>query len=63
MEINKKVNQLFAGRVVRKDLTHQLKSGANVPSFVLEYLLGLNAASDDEEIIDGRSRKSKNDTS
>lgn len=45
------LNQHFQGKVVRKDLTKLLKEGANVPVFVLEYLLGLYCASDDEEII------------
>ena len=36
------LNQHFAGRVVRKDLTKQLKEGANVPVYVLEYLLGMS---------------------
>ena len=35
------LNQYFKGRVVRKDLTKQLKEGANVPVYVLEYLLGM----------------------
>ncbi len=41
----------FAGRVVRKDLTKQIKEGANVPVYVLEYLLGSYCATDDEEAI------------
>ena len=41
----------FAGKVVRKDLTKLIKEGANVPVYVLEYLLGMYCASDDEEII------------
>jgi len=41
----------FAGKVVRKDLTKLVKEGANVPVYVLEYLLGMHCASDDEEII------------
>lgn len=45
------LNENFAGRVVRKDLTKQVKEGANVPVYVLEYLLGIYCASDDEEII------------
>ncbi len=43
--------QRFAGRVVRKDLTKLVKEGANVPVYVLEYLLGMYCASDDEEIV------------
>ncbi len=42
----------FAGRVVRKDLTKVLKEGANVPVFVLEYLLGNYCASDDPALIE-----------
>src|SRR6056297_246491 len=45
------LNIHFAGRVVRKDLTKLLKEGANVPVFVLEYLLGMYCAVDDEETI------------
>jgi ATP-dependent Lon protease len=41
----------FAGRVVRKDLTKLVKEGANVPVYVLEYLLGQHCASDDEAIV------------
>lgn len=41
----------FAGRVVRKDLTKLVKEGANVPVYVLEYLLGTYCASNDEEVI------------
>ena len=45
------LNKHFAGRVVRKDLTKQLKEGANVPVYVLEYLLGMYCASDDYEVV------------
>ena len=45
------LNENFAGRVVRKDLTKLVKEGANVPVYVLEYLLGMYCASDDEEVI------------
>lgn len=45
------LNIHFAGRVVRKDLTKLLKEGANVPVYVLEYLLGMYCAVDDEETI------------
>ncbi len=45
------LNQHFGGRVVRKDLTKRLKEGANVPVYVLEYLLGMYCASDDEQTI------------
>jgi len=46
------LNQRFGGRVVRKDLTKRLKEGANVPVYVLEYLLGSHCASDDETVIE-----------
>ncbi len=45
------LNRHFAGRVVRKDLTKLVKEGANVPVYVLEYLLGQHCASNDEAII------------
>jgi len=45
------LNRHFGGRVVRKDLTKLVKEGANVPVYVLEYLLGMYCASDDEETI------------
>jgi ATP-dependent Lon protease len=49
--LDTKLTQTFAGRVVRKDLLHQIKGGENVPSYVLEYLLGKYCASDDENEI------------
>ncbi len=45
------LNRHFAGKVVRKDLTKLIKEGANVPVYVLEYLLGMYCASDDEATI------------
>lgn len=50
-DLNQKLNEHFAGRVVRKDLTKKIKEGANVPVYVLEYLLGMYCATDDEESI------------
>jgi len=50
-ELSRKLNQYFAGRVVRKDLTKKIKEGANVPVYVLEYLLGMYCATDDEDGI------------
>ncbi|HLR43310.1 MAG TPA: protease Lon-related BREX system protein BrxL, partial [Pseudogracilibacillus sp.] len=47
-KLDEKLNDIFAGRVVRKDLTKLIKEGANVPVYVLEYLLGMYAATDDE---------------
>lgn len=59
-ELNSKLNTHFAGRVVRKDLTKKIKEGANVPVYVLEYLLGMYCATDDEESInDGVERVKK----
>lgn len=49
--INKKLRQGFDGKIVRKDLTKHIKEGANVPVYVLEYLLGQYCNSEDEEII------------
>ncbi len=42
----------FSGKIVRKDLTKRIKEGANVPVYVLEYLLGMYCSSQDEEIIE-----------
>ena len=48
-EFDKKVNEVFAGRVVRKDLSKKIKEGINVPIYVLEYLLGMYCSTDDED--------------
>ena len=50
-DLDRKVLDNFPGKVVRKDLTTSMKKGANVPTYVLEYLLGMNCTGDDEEII------------
>lgn len=50
-DVDDLLNQHFAGKVVRKDLTKLIKEGANVPVYVLEYLLGMYCASSDEAII------------
>ena len=50
--ISNKLNQVFPGKVVRKDLTKKIKEGANVPVYVLEYLLGMYCATDDESAIE-----------
>jgi ATP-dependent Lon protease len=50
-DLDNKVNRVFAGKVVRKDLVRKVKVGANVPVFVLEYLLGKYCASADEMAI------------
>src|SRR5579872_7092499 len=49
--LDNKLTRVFAGKAVRKDLLHQIKGGENVPSYVLEYLLGKYCASDDENEI------------
>lgn len=51
-ELNQKLNSIFPGKVVRKDLTKKIKEGANVPVYVLEYLLGMYCATDDEKAIE-----------
>lgn len=48
---DEKVLDNFPGKVVRKDFTSLMKKGANVPTYVLEYLLGMYCATDDEEAI------------
>lgn len=50
-EIDRKLRQFFDGRIVRKDLTKKIKEGANVPVYVLEFLLGQYCSSDDPEVV------------
>lgn len=50
--IKDKLRQNFDGKIVRKDLTKKIKEGANVPVYVLEFLLGQYCSSDDEEVIE-----------
>lgn len=50
--IKQKLRQHFDGRIVRKDLTKKIKEGANVPVYVLEFLLGQYCSSDDDEVIE-----------
>lgn len=50
-EFDRKILDNFPGKVVRKDLTSLMKKGANVPTYVLEYLLGMYCATDDEDAI------------
>ena len=50
--IEQKLRQYFDGRIVRKDLTKSIKEGANVPVYVLEFLLGQYCSSDDDEVIE-----------
>jgi ATP-dependent Lon protease len=54
--LDKKLTEVFAGRVVRKDLVRKVKVGTNVPVFVLEYLLGKYCATDDEAAIEAGLR-------
>lgn len=51
-ELNAKLRRLFDGRIVRKDLTKKIKEGANVPVYVLEFLLGQYCGSDDPDIVE-----------
>jgi ATP-dependent Lon protease len=53
------LNRHFPGKVVRKDLTKLVKEGANVPVYVLEYLLGSYCASNDEAVIEDGLRTVK----
>ena len=50
--IDQKLRQFFDGKIVRKDLTKKIKEGANVPIYVLEFLLGQYCSSDDPEVIE-----------
>ena len=50
--IKTKLRHCFDGKIVRKDLTKKIKEGANVPVYVLEFLLGQYCISDDEEVIE-----------
>ena len=51
LNLDDKLLELFPGKVVRKDLTSSIKQGANVPIFVLEYLLGMYCSTNDPETI------------
>ena len=55
-ELDRKASSVFAGKVVRKDLVRKIKVGANVPVFVLEYLLGKYCATDDPAAIEAGLR-------
>lgn len=58
-EFDIKVLENFPGKAVRKDLTAVMKRGTNIPTYVLEYLLGIYCATDDEEIIEAGLAKIK----
>ena len=49
--LNRRLRSCFDGRIVRKDLTKSIKEGANVPVYVLEFLLGQYCSSDDPEVV------------
>ena len=51
-DLDRKLNEIFEGKVVRKDLLHRIKKGTNVPTFVLEFLLARFCASSDEAELD-----------
>ena len=51
-DLNALLNEHFPGKIVRKDLTKLVKEGANVPVFVLEYLLGNYCSSQDESLVE-----------
>lgn len=59
-EFDAKVLEYFPGKVARKDLTMKMKKGANVPTYVLEYLLGMYCATDDEDAIEMGLKKISN---
>lgn len=54
--LDQRLNEVFPGKVVRKDLVHQIKKAANVPSFVLEFLLSKYCATDDPAEIEAGKR-------
>lgn len=56
-DLDRKIIDHFPGKIVRKDLTSLMKRGAGIPTYVLEYLLGMYCATDDEAAIaDGMAR-------
>lgn len=59
-EFDLKILDYFPGKAVRKDLTALMKKGANVPTYVLEYLLGMYCATDDEDAIETGLGKIRN---
>ena len=59
-EFDKKIIDNFPGKIVRKDLTALMKKGANVPTYVLEYLLGMYCATDDEDAIEVGMQRIRN---
>ena len=59
LEIKKKLLEHFDGKIVRKDLAKRIKEGANVPVYVLEFLLGQYCCSDEEDVIESGVSKVK----
>lgn len=57
--LDRKLREHFDGKIVRKDLTKAIKEGANVPVYVLEFLLGQYCSSDDPKIIEDGVRMSR----
>ena len=51
--LDEKLNRIFPGKVVRKDLLHRVKKGTNVPTFVLEFLLARFSSPEESEIEAG----------
>lgn len=51
-DLDRKINEHFSGKVVRKDLTNRIKGNASIPTYVLEYLLGQYCATDDDKTIE-----------
>lgn len=58
-EIKEKLKEHFSGKIVRKDLAKQIKEGANVPVYVLEFLLGQYCSSDEDNVIEAGVAKVK----
>ena len=58
-DLRVKLRESFDGKIVRKDLTKKIKEGANVPVYVLEFLLGQYCSSDEDEIIEAGVEKVK----
>ncbi|MCI6014391.1 MAG: BREX system Lon protease-like protein BrxL [Coprobacillus sp.] len=58
--LDRKIIQNFPGKIVRKDLTELMKKGSNVPTYVLEYLLGMYCSTDDTTIIENGMNKIRN---
>src|SRR5215216_2706100 len=54
--LDRKVNDVFGGKVVRKDLVRRVKVGASVPVYVLEYLIGKYCATDDPTAVEAGLR-------